>query len=321
MIVVTGAAGFIGSCLISKLNKQGSNNLVLVDDFSRQDKMQNLAGKKYLQKFPRDLFVEWLNKNHDRVSFIFHFGARTDTAEKNTTLFERLNLNYSKKVWEACVKHHLPLVYCSSAATYGAGEHGYDDRHDMLEKLKPLNPYGKSKHDFDHWVLRQSSSPPFWAGLKLFNVYGPNEYHKGRMASAILHLFRQIRDSKEVKLFRSHLRNIADGEQCRDFIYVKDVLDVCMFLKKHQPRPGIYNLGTGHARSFMELASAIFNAMGVTEKVKFTDTPENIRDNYQYFTEANIEKLRAAGYKKPFCSLEEGVADYVNNYLTGSGYY
>ncbi len=321
MIVITGAAGFIGSFLISKLNRQGIKDLVLVDDFSHQHKMGNLSGKVYSQKLPRDSFAGWLDKNHDRVIFIFHLGARTDTAEKNTALFERLNLNYSKNIWKACVKYHLPIVYASSAATYGAGKHGYDDRHDLLEKLKPLNPYGKSKHDFDRWALGQSTGPPFWAGLKLFNVYGPNEYHKGRMASAILHLFRQIRDSGEVKLFRSHLRDIADGEQRRDFIYVKDVLDVCMFLKEHQPHPGIYNLGTGHARSFTELASAIFNAMGVPEKVKFTDTPENIRDNYQYFTEANIEKLRAAGYKKPFYSLEEGVADYVNGYLTGSGYY
>jgi len=212
-------------------------------------------------------------------------------------------------------------VYASSAATYGFGEHGYDDRHDIVPDLKPLNPYGVSKNDFDKWVLEQVALPtapnpqPFWAGLKFFNVYGPNEYHKGRMASVIFQTVKQIRETGGMKLFRSHRPDFADGHQLRDFIYVKDVAEVCLFFYKNQQSSGLYNVGTGQARPFWDLAVATFQAMGLAPNISFVDTPADIRDTYQYFTEANMQKLRAAGYEQPFQTLEAGVEDYVRGYL------
>ncbi|MCS6795948.1 MAG: ADP-glyceromanno-heptose 6-epimerase, partial [Raineya sp.] len=225
------------------------------------------------------------------------------------------NLEYSKKVWQACVEHNLPLVYASSAATYGLGELGYDDDETKIKYLKPLNPYGQSKQDFDIWALAQAQKPFFWAGLKFFNVYGPNEYHKGRMASVVFHAFKQIQDTGTVTLFRSHNPDYIDGHQKRDFIYIKDVLEVCMFLMKHRKNSGIYNLGTGKARTFLDLAKNTFKAVGKEPQIKFIDTPLDIRDKYQYFTEANMRKLKSIGYTKPFTSLEEGIKDYVKNYL------
>jgi ADP-L-glycero-D-manno-heptose 6-epimerase len=207
------------------------------------------------------------------------------------------------------------LIYASSAATYGLGDLGYDDNHEIVSQLKPLNPYGRSKNDFDIWALQQESTPPFWAGFKFFNVYGPNEYHKGRMASVIWHTYRQIKESGKMKLFRSHRPDFKDGEQSRDFIYVKDVLKVLYFLFKHQNNSGLYNLGTGQARSFLDLASNTFKSMGLEPEISFVDTPADIRDTYQYFTEANMSKLRSIGYAEPFYSLEEGIEDYVKSYL------
>ncbi|MGM0573460.1 MAG: ADP-glyceromanno-heptose 6-epimerase [Bacteroidota bacterium] len=321
MIVITGAAGFIGSCLAGKLNREGHGDLVLVDDFASHEKMKNLAGKQFRKQVNREAFFEWFKQNHHHVSFVFHLGARTNTAEQNKAIFDRLNLQYSKSVWEACTVYGVPLVYASSAATYGAGEHGYADNHELIAQLKPLNPYGKSKHSFDKWALQQATQPPYWAGLKFFNVYGPNEYHKKRMASAILHLFREADTRGEVSLFRSHRENIAHGEQRRDFIYSKDVVNVCYFMMTQQPAPGIYNLGTGRASSFLELAEAIFEAIGKKSQINFIDTPENIRDNYQYYTQASMDKLLLAGYSEKFYSLKEGIYDYINHYLKRSAYY
>ena len=313
MIAITGAAGFIGSFLAGKLNELGHKNLVLADDFlSRPDKAPNLADKSYIARIPRGQFLDWLERSHEDVTFVFHMGARTDTTEKDQAIFDELNLNYSKRLWEICARHHIPLVYASSAATYGNGELGYDDRHDIVPKLKPLNPYGVSKNDFDIWALQQEKMPPFWAGLKFFNVYGPNEYHKGRMASVVLHTVRQIRETGKMKLFRSHRPDIPDGHQQRDFIYVKDVADICYFLMVNHVPNGLYNIGTGEARTFLDLATATFRAMDLEPQIEFIDTPADIRDTYQYFTQANMQKLRAAGYQKPFWSLEEGVEDYVN---------
>ena len=321
MIVITGAAGFIGSCLVSKLNEQGIYDLVLVDEFSSEKKALNFASKKYHLQVNRNDFFIWLEKNHEEVAFIYHLGARTDTTEFNKMVFDELNLNYSKAVWKLCTQFSIPLVYASSAATYGLGEFGYLDSHELVEKLKPLNPYGESKNDFDIWALNQTTSPPFWAGLKFFNVYGPNEYHKGRMASVIFHAFYQIKEKETMKLFKSHNPNYKDGGQLRDFVYVKDVVSVCSFFLKNRQQSGIFNLGSGKARNFLDLARATFKTLNTSERIEFIDTPIDIREKYQYFTEAKMEKIRKAGYQNAFYTLEEGVADYILNYLNKNAYY
>jgi ADP-L-glycero-D-manno-heptose 6-epimerase len=320
MIIVTGAEGFIGSCLVAGLNEQGYHDLVLVDDFSHTDRALNLEGKKFSQKVNRQSFFTWLDENEHLVQFVFHIGARTDTTEKDEIIFKELNLDFSKQLWNACVTYGLPLVYASSAATYGNGEQGYDDMGN-LDSLDPMNPYGRSKNDFDKWALSQESKPYFWAGLKFFNVYGPNEYHKGRMASVILHAYRQILETGKVRLFRSHRNDYKDGEQKRDFIYVKDLVRVCLYLMLDRKHCGLYNLGTGHARSWNDLAAAIFTSMQLTPQIEYIDIPEDIRETYQYFTEAKMEKLKAAGYTQPFLTIEEGVDDYIKNYLSVSRFY
>ena len=321
MIIVTGAAGFIGSCLVSKLNQSGRTDLVLVDDFTKTEKAENLKDKKFSEKVERTLLEDWLAKNGNQVEFIFHIGARTDTTEFNKEIFDELNVNYSKMLWNFCSNKNVPLVYASSAATYGLGEFGYEDNHDIIPKLKPLNPYGDSKNDFDIWALQQDNKPPFWAGLKFFNVYGPNEYHKGRMASVIFHTFHQINQNGGMKLFRSHNPNYKDGCQLRDFVYVKDVVNVCMFLMNNKPSAGIYNLGSGKARTFLDLATNTFKSLQKDVNIEFIDTPIDIRDKYQYFTEANMSKLIGQGYDTPFHTLEEGVKDYVENYLIPNKYF
>jgi ADP-L-glycero-D-manno-heptose 6-epimerase len=320
-IVVTGAAGFIGSCLAGYLNEKGCRDLIVVDEFSRMDKIPNLDGKTYAHKVERDEFFDWLSKERPPIRSFFHIGARTDTTEFDYSIHERLNVEYSKKVWQYCTEHAIPLVYASSAATYGAGEQGYDDRHDVVDSLRPLNAYGISKNEFDKWALKQAMDPPFWAGLKFFNVYGPNEYHKARMASVIFHSYNQIREKGVVKLFRSHRPDFADGQQLRDFIYVKDILKVCWWLMEIRPGSGLYNLGTGKARSFEDLVKATFAGLDLPPSIEYIDMPEDIRDKYQYFTEANMKKLRDAGYRDEFYSLEEGVDDYVREYLAPSRYY
>lgn len=321
MIIVTGAAGFIGSCLVEKLNSEGFNDIVIVDDFSHPEKAKNTADKTFTHQIDRKDFKNWLKENHRFVQFVFHIGARTDTTEFNTAIFDELNLNYTKDIWNICVEFGLPLVYASSAATYGNGENGYDDDESKIHLLKPLNPYGDSKNDFDKWALQQERKPYFWAGLKFFNVYGPNEYHKGRMASVIFHAYHQILKTGGMKLFRSHNPNYKDGEQLRDFVYVKDVTSVCLFLMQHRKNSGIYNLGSGKARTFLDLTRNTFKAMGKEENISFVDTPVDIRDKYQYFTEANMKKLQSIGYTQPFHTLEEGVADYVKEYLIPGRYF
>lgn len=320
MIIVTGAAGFIGSALVGELLRQGWQDIVAVDDFSRGDKAPNLAGKKLTARIDRREFFTWLDTNENQVQFIFHLGARTDTTEFDKAVFDELNVRYSQQVWERCVRYAIPLVYASSAATYGDGQLGYADDEQLPFRLKPLNPYGESKNEFDKWALQQEKKPFFWAGLKFFNVYGPNEYHKGRMASVVFHAFNQIQAGGTMRLFRSHRPDYRDGEQLRDFVYVKDVCDVCIFLMQHRKNSGLYNLGSGKARTFIDLARATFKAMGVPERIGFIDTPADIRDAYQYFTEAPMEKLKAIGYGKPFTALEKGVEDYVTGYLEPKAY-
>jgi len=321
MIIITGAAGFIASNLITRLNEEQFKDIVLVDDFSHQEKNRNFENKTFSSKVEREEFIPWLRENHRFVEFVFHLGARTDTTEFDKDIFDKLNLNYSKAVWNTCVEFGLPLVYASSAATYGMGEHGYDDSEQIIDQLQPLNPYGESKNEFDKWVIQQERKPFFWAGLKFFNVYGPNEYHKGRMASVVYHAFQQIKKTSQMKLFRSHNPEFRDGEQKRDFIYVKDVVDVMYFLMINRKESGIFNLGTSKARTFHDLVSNTFKAMGLPENIEFIDTPEDIRDTYQYFTEARMERLRSAGYTRSFTSLEDGVNDYVKNYLQDSKIY
>jgi len=321
MIVITGAAGFIGSVLVKKMNLEGRKDLIVVDDFSREKKNKNLESKKFIQPIHRDDFFEWFDNHYNDVDFVLHIGARTDTTEFNTEIFDVLNLNYSKQMWLRCTEYKIPLIYASSAATYGLGEYGYKDDHDLVEKLKPLNPYGESKNDFDKWVIEQTAEPPFWAGLKFFNVYGPNEYHKSRMASVIQHAYKQVKENGKVKLFRSHNHDFKDGEQLRDFVYVKDVVDVIYFLMTNKPDSGLYNLGTGKARTFYDLVSATFKALDLEPIIEFIDTPEDIRDKYQYFTEADMGKLFATDYDKPFYSLEKGIDDYVKNYLVEGNYF
>lgn len=319
MIIITGAAGFIGSCITKKLNNEGYIDLILVDDFSNLNKNLNFQNKKYYSKVSRENFFdsEILNKNN--IDFVIHIGARTDTTEINKIIFNKLNLNYSKKIWNFCTKNQIPLIYASSAATYGNGKLGYDDKDDsLIYKLKPLNLYGESKNDFDKWILEQKETPPNWYGLKFFNVYGPNEYHKGKMSSVIYHSYNQIILTGKVKLFKSHNENFKDGEQLRDFIYVMDIIDVIYFLMKEKPKSGIYNLGTGKARTFLDLVKSVFYTINKPPDIEFIDTPIKIRNNYQYFTEAKMEKLFSIGYNKNFYTLEEGVNDYIQKYLSNN---
>lgn len=315
MIILTGAAGFIGSNLLTGLNLKHYRDLVLVDDFSRKERERNYGGKQYRMLLERGEFCDWLKKNHRQVQMVIHLGARTDTAEFDWEVFLELNLDYSKEVFQLCVEFGLPLIYASSAATYGLGEKGYVDSHQVVTELQPLNPYGRSKNEFDRWVLEQERRPFFWTGLKFFNVYGPNEYHKGRMASVVYQAYRQIEETGAMKLFRSHHPDFGDGMQARDFVYVKDVVEVILFLMEKRPESGLYNLGTGKARTFKDLVINTFQAMGKEPQISFIDTPEDIRDKYQYFTEAEMEKLRLVGYTAPFTSLEAGIREYVGNFL------
>jgi len=321
VILVTGAAGFIGSCMVGYLNRKGYHNLIIVDKFDEEDKKHNYEDKKIIARVERNELFDWLKNHPMQIDFIFHLGARTDTTEFDYEILEKLNVDYSKRIWNYCVEKNIPLVYASSAATYGDGELGYKDDHELPYKLNPLNPYGKSKNEFDKWALKEKKQPPFWAGLKFFNVYGPNEYHKERMASVIFHSFNQIKSTGKVKLFKSHKPEYKDGEQLRDFVYVKDVVDICYWLMNEKPASGLYNLGTGKARTFKDLVSAIFKSLGKELVIEYIDTPLDIRDKYQYFTEADMSKIRNAGYKEDFYSLEEGVETYVKNFLIDKKYY
>lgn len=319
-ILITGAAGFIGSCIASFLNQHGFHNLYLVDDFNREDKQLNFSHLKYAKLIDRNTFEMEL-ETIEKPQWIIHFGARTDTTEMDYEIHEKWNVVYSKMIWKFATTFQIPLVYASSAATYGNGELGYDDRHDILHQLQPLNPYGVSKNEFDKWVLEQQAKPPHWYGLKFFNVFGPNEYHKGRMASVIFHAFHQIKQNHTMRLFRSHHPNYADGEQQRDFIYVKDLLQMVYWLMEHTPSDGLYNIGTGKAETFLSLAHAVFSALDLPSSIEFVDTPLDIRDKYQYFTEATMHKLRSAGYDKPCFTLHDAVRDYVQNYLKSQHYF
>lgn len=320
MIVVTGAAGFIGSAMLGHLQSLGYGDLVAVDDFSNPEKSPNLEGKKFSHCVHRDDFFTWFEHHADRMQFVHHIGARTDTTEFGEDVLNHLNLEYSKRVWELCVKHSVPLIYASSAATYGAGEHGFSDNPEQLQKLQPLNPYGLSKHKFDLWVMQQERTPPFWAGFKFFNVFGPNEYHKKRMASVVFHAYNQIRETGSVSLFRSHRNDYENGKQLRDFIYVKDVLKVLTFFMEKRKNSGLYNLGTGKARTFQDLVMPIFLALNEVPQIDFVDIPQDIREKYQYYTCADMDRLLKAGYNQGFYELEDAIMDYLGKYLMAGNY-
>ncbi|HET6555664.1 MAG TPA: ADP-glyceromanno-heptose 6-epimerase [Prolixibacteraceae bacterium] len=321
MIVVTGAAGFIGSYIVGKLNRDGFYDIVLVDKYDDPLKFQNYQTKTYSEIIDRDLFFDWLDVNEKFVQIIIHLGARTDTVGQEPEIYQQLNLEYSQKIWNACIQYGLPLIYASSASTYGDGHLGFNDDHTLIPELQPLNLYAQSKHDFDLWALQQEKQPFFWAGLKFFNVFGPNEYHKNRMASVIFQAFNTISETGRMNLFRSHHPDFKDGEQARDFIYVEDIARVILFFMKHRKDSGIYNVGTGKASTYLQLTKAVFKSMQLEENIGFIDTPEDLRGKYQYYTCANIEKLKSIGYYEPFMELEEGIEDYVTNFLIpGNGY-
>jgi len=320
MIIVTGALGFIGSALLGELEARGYGELVAVDNFDDAYKFSNLDGKKIKERIDRTVFCEWLSLNASKVQFVFHIGARTRTNEFDWNVLNDLNVNYSKQLWQICSQESIPLIYASSAATYGNGGNGFSDDPANIKQLKPMNPYGESKQLFDLWMMEQENTPPFWAGFKFFNVFGPNEYHKGRMASVVFHAFNQIKESGSVNLFKSYNSEYADGEQRRDFVYIKDVLNVLIYHMETRKKSGLYNLGSGKSHTFLELATGVFKALNLESNLNYIDMPEDIRDNYQYFTQADDLRLVESGYSKGFTPFEDAIADYVTNYLVPHKY-
>lgn len=314
MIIVTGAAGFIGSNIVSELMQSGYKDIAAVDLDNKVAECKYLAGKG-VKNIAFDDLESFIDDNHKLIQAIIHMGACSDTTETNVEIFEKYNLGNSRMLWQKSAEYGLIYIYASSAATYGDGSNGYLDSTSNIHELKPLNMYGQSKQDFDIWALTQEKKPLFWAGLKFFNVYGPNEDHKGRMASVVRHAYKQIKETGAMKLFRSHHPDFKDGEQTRDFVYVKDVARVIQFLMEERPTSSIYNVGAGIGRTFNELVESTFTAMGETIDISYIDTPIDIRDKYQYYTCADITKLRDTAYPTEMTRLEDGVKDYVQNYL------
>ena len=321
MIVVTGGAGFIGSCILARLNEDGRKDIIVVDELDGDLKKKNLEKKKFQQYQDKKDFLEsaWKDRLDSKIDTIIHMGACSSTTLQDARYFEENNFSYTRHLAQWALKHKARFIYASSAATYGDGTLGYRDDEATTRRLKPLNFYGDSKQKFDLWVLDEGKADSV-VGLKFFNVFGPNEYHKDDMRSVIAKAYPQVAHDKEMRLFKSYKKEYADGEQKRDFIYVKDAVDIVMFFLKHPGVNGIYNVGTGKARSWNDLAQALFMAVGKKPRITYIEMPELIKPRYQYFTEAVMTKLRKAGYKKAFMSLEEGIADYVpylkvNRYL------
>lgn len=330
MLIITGGGGFIGSATVWNLNQLGHDDILVVDRLGQGAKWQNLAKRRFRTVLHKDDLLTWLKADgaQQKITAVIHMGASSSTVETDVDYLMGNNLNYSIALWTFCAERRIPFIYASSASTYGDGAQGFDDSPQANEHLRPLHPYGFSKHRFDSWVLKHVSSggaqPPLWAGLRFFNVYGPQEYHKGSQGSVVFHFVPQVKETGSIKLFKSYKAGIADGEQKRDFVYIKDCVDVVthFLLNAKQVRSGIYNVGSGTARSFAEMAKAIFSAMHLPEKLQFVPMPENLRPQYQYFTEANLTHLRAAGgYTKAFTRLEDGVHDYVCNYLLANDVY
>jgi ADP-L-glycero-D-manno-heptose 6-epimerase len=314
MIIVTGGAGFIGSCVVRTLNDAGMDDIIIVDNINTTDKWLNMRNKKYIKYVHKNDFLEVL-PTYENVEAIIHMGAQSATTERDFDYLWKNNFEYTKALWNYCVEKQISFIYASSAATYGDGKQGFDDRMD-IDKLLPLNGYGYSKQLFDQWVKHQAKvSPKQHVGLKFFNVYGPNEYFKGSMASMIFHGYKQIRETGKVKLFKSCNPDYEDGGQLRDFVYVKDICSVILWLLNNTDVSGLFNVGTGKAQSFRELAEATFHALGMEPKIEYIDMPEHLKDKYQYYTKAEMSKLRDTGYDKEFMNLEAGARDYVLEHL------
>ncbi|HZB92522.1 MAG TPA: ADP-glyceromanno-heptose 6-epimerase [Stellaceae bacterium] len=327
MIVVTGGAGFIGSNLVAALEERGEADLVVCDRLGRDDKWRNLGKRRLAALLPPEALFDFLERHRREIGIIFHLGAISATTETDADLIIAVNFTLPQRLWEWCADSETRFIYASSAATYGDGSAGFDDDADpaALARLRPLNAYGWSKHLFDRHVARLATQPakqpPQWAGLKFFNVYGPNEYHKGGQRSVAVQLYQRAAQGQPARLFRSHRADVPDGGQCRDFVYVRDCVDMMLWLYDQPAVSGLFNIGSGAARSFAELAAAVYRAQGREPQIDFVDTPVEIRDRYQYFTEARMERLRAAGYDKPMTSLEDGVRDYIANYLSAADPY
>lgn len=322
MILVTGGAGFIGSVLIKKLNQEGRHDIVVVDRLRDTNKWMNLRGLQYEEYIHADeLFSDVNQRIFSTIKVIYHLGACSDTTEKNADYLFQNNLEFSKKLFTFAYQNQVPIVYASSAATYGNGDLGYDDNHDHISNFLPLNGYGYSKQLFDEWVLKQKRFPPCWYGLKFFNVYGPNEYHKGKMRSVVVQAFEQIQADGKVKLFKSYKEGYSDGEQKRDFIYVKDVVNAMVALIKHGRDSGIYNMGTGQARTFIDLVNATYLALDKKSQIELIEMPDNLKKQYQYFTEAKMDKFKKVLPDFQFHTLESGIKDYVQNYLNTDNSY
>ncbi|MCI0500916.1 MAG: ADP-glyceromanno-heptose 6-epimerase [Epsilonproteobacteria bacterium] len=321
MIVVTGGAGFIGSAIVWKLNELGKTNIIIVDELGKDEKWKNLVGLKYEDFVHKHDFIEQILDDviPYRVDSIIHMGANSSTTEKDADHLMNNNFQYTKELAKYCVEKYIRFIYASSAATYGDGDLGFDDDENKLEVLRPLNMYGYSKQLFDLWAKKNKVLDRI-VGIKYFNVYGPNEYHKGDMRSVVHKAFEQVRDTGKVRLFKSLNPNYKDGEQMRDFIYVKDAVDMTLHFLDKPDKNGIFNVGAGKARTWNDLVASLFNAVGKPINIEYVDLPQHLAEKYQYFTEANLNKIKSVGYNQATTSLEDGVSDYVKNYLLKTGY-
>lgn len=313
MIVVTGGAGFIGSQMIHFLNQKGIDDIIVVDELGSDEKWFNLRPLRFYSIFNPDEFLSEIEANRlPSIDCIFHMGACSATTERDVDYLYRNNTRYSQSLWQFCCDKKIPYIYASSAATYGDGSLGYNDDEGKLDELRPLNAYGWSKQLMDQWALKQKKAPPLWAGLKFFNVFGPGEFHKGRMSSVVLHAYRQIKKTGKVQLFESYKEGVAHGEQQRDFVYVEDVVKMMDFFRSNKAaKSGIYNIANGEANTFIDFVKPVFTALKLKENIEFIPMPEDLRGKYQYFTEGPTAKLRNIGYTEQNFPLDEAVQKYI----------
>jgi ADP-L-glycero-D-manno-heptose 6-epimerase len=321
MIVVTGGAGFIGSAIVWKLNQLNKTNIIIVDELGKDEKWKNLVALRYEDFIHKNVFIEQVMDDviPYYIEAIIHMGANSSTTEKDADHLMTNNFQYTKELAKYCLEKNIRFIYASSAATYGDGSLGFEDDESKLETLRPLNMYGYSKQFFDLWAKRNKVFDKI-AGIKYFNVYGPNEYHKADMRSVVHKAFEQVRDTGKVRLFKSHNPKYKDGEQMRDFVYIKDAVDMTLYFLDNPDKNGIFNVGSGKARTWNDLVIALFKSISKPLNIEYIDLPENLHEKYQYFTEANLSRIRSAGYNNPTVSLEEGVNDYVKNYLLNNSY-